>query len=843
MNMKTALTFLFAIVSISAFSQPSQWSSRGVGGGGALFAPSVNPANPDEFFVGCDMSELFHTTDFGGSFSTVHFQTIQGGHNSKVQFTVNPNLRYCISYANDLATPVRSTNGGASWTPLPGNPDPSEETYSINVDYSIPGRVLISYYGEVYFSSDSGRTFTLAHHALNSGAGIVVGGVLFDGSNIFIGMNDGLLVSTNGGASFALSTVTGIPANQAIFSFAGAKQGPTVRLFCLTGSASSIYAGMPASDYWNFLQGVYSLDYGAGNWAPKMTGISVGTDFLMLVAMASNDINTVYLGGSSTSGAPNIMKTTNGGTNWTHVFNSANNQNIATGWCGAGGDRGWGYAECPFGLTVSPNNPSRMLFTDFGFVHTSSDGGTNWRQAYVSTPDQNPAGSNIPPGKSYHGIGLENTTCWQIFWTDANNLFACFSDIKGVRSTDGGNSWSFNYTGHAANSMYRLVKHPSNGKLYGATSNVHDMYQSTRLQDNILDAADAQGKIIYSVNNGAAWRQVHSFGHPVFWVALDPTNPNRMYSSVIHSTQGGIFVSNDIQNDSLSTWSRVAIPPRTEGHPASIVVLNDGTIVCTFSGRRNVSGTFTASSGVFVSTDGGVSWLDRSDNGMRYWTKDIVLDPNDPSQNTWYVGVFSGWGGPPNGLGGLYRTTNRGVSWTRINSLERVTSCTFHPQNTNELYLTTETTGLWRSTNITTPSPTFSLVASYPFRQPERVFFNPYNSNEVWVTSFGNGMKAGTSSSTTVQMDGVPIQPSLAQNYPNPFNPLTTIAFTLPVRSHSRLTIYDVLGRRVAMLVDQDLDAGTHSAVWDATNAASGVYLYTLKTNGYQETKRLVLLK
>ena len=841
---RVILAFVLGIPGF-AFSQPAEWSTRGVGGGGALFAPSINPSSPNEFYAGCDMSELFHTTDYGASFSTVAFQSIQGGNNSTVRFTTNPNLLYCISYANDQALPVRSTNGGTTWSVLAGNPDASEETYSINVDYSVPGRVLISYYGDLYFSADSGRTFSHAHHAVNSGAGVVVGGVLFDGNNIFVGTNDGLLVSTNGGTSFTTSPVTGIPSGEAIFSFAGARQGSTVRLFCLTGAATSIYAGMPASDYWDFLRGVYSLDYGSGNWTARTSGISVGTDFLMLVAMASNNVNTVYLGGGSTAGAPNIMKSTNAGSNWVHVFNVSNNQNIATGWCGTGGDRGWGYAECPFGIATAPNDPSRVIFSDFGFVHTSSDGGANWRQAYVAAADQNPPGSNTPPRKAYHSIGLENTSCWQVFWTDANNMFACFSDIKGVRSTDGGASWSFNYTGLAANTMYRIVKHPT-GKLYAATSNVHDMYQSTRLQDAILDANDTEGKIISSTNGGAAWRLVHSFSHPVFWVAVDPTNANRMYASVIHSTQGGIFISNDIQNDSLSTWTRVTAPPRTEGHPASIMVLNDGMVVCTFSGRRNSSGTFTASSGVFASTDHGTTWADRSDNGMRYWTKDIVLNPNDPAQNTWYVGVFSGWGGPPNGLGGLYRTTNRGVSWTRINSLDRVTSCTFNPQNLNELYLTTETDGLWRSANITIANPTFSLVSSYPSRQPERVFFNPYNPAEMWVSSFGSGMKVGISSSTrVVGNEPGPGQFRLEQNYPNPFNPTTKIQFALPegTYGHTSLRVYDILGREVATLMDEVKKPGSYETTFDGANLPSGVYFCRLQAGGLTETRRFLLLR
>jgi hypothetical protein len=136
--------------------------------------------------------------------------------------------------------------------------------------------------------------------------------------------------------------------------------------------------------------------------------------------------------------------------------------------------------------------------------------------------------------------------------------------------------------------------------------------------------------------------------------------------------------------------------------------------------------------------------MDVSDAGMRYWTKDIVIDPADAAQNTWYVGVFSGWGGPANGLGGLYRTTDRGAHWTKINALDRVTSITFNPSDPNDAYLTTETEGLWHSSNTRAANPVFARVPSYPFRQPERVFFNPHNRSEVWITSFGQGLMVGT---------------------------------------------------------------------------------------------------
>jgi hypothetical protein len=719
---------------------PGVWDPRGIGGGGSMFSPSINPADDSEFYVACDMSGLYHTTDFGASYTTLPFFQIQGAGNAKVCFTTNPLVRYCISYIDDMARPVRSADGGTTWSVLSGNPDDGETTFSIFADYVHPDRVIISYYSAVYFSGNGGAGFTDIHDAADAGAGVVLGGTFFSGDTIVLGTNDGLIVSTDGGAHFTAAAAAGIPSGQAIFSFAGAKQGSVIRFFCLTAAAADIYVGIPGTDYAGFMQGVYSLDWPGGTWTPRMNGIAAGSDFPMYVAMAVNDVNVAYLGGST--GDPLVLKTSNGGAGWSPVFNTSNNQNIVTGWTGVGGDRGWGYGECLFGIAVAPFNANRAVISDMGFVHKTSDGGVTWQQGYVSPADQHVANTVIPAGQSYHSVGMENTSCWQVFWSDSTDLFAPYTDIRGVRSTDAGMSWSFGYSGLTANTTYRVVKNAA-GTLYAATSNIHDLYQSTRLADAQLDAADAEGRILFSVDHGATWQNVHLFGHPVFWIALDPDDQNTMYASVVHSTLGGVFVTRDLSNGAASTWTRLPAPPRTEGHPACIAVLRDSTVVCTYSGRRTASG-FTASSGTFVYSPSLRTWTDVSHSGMYYWTKDIIVDPFDVSQNTWYAGVFSGWGGPPNGLGGLYRTSNRGQSWTRISGLDRVTSCTFNPADPAELYVTTETSGLWHSSDITAGSPAFSRVDSYPFRQPERVFFNPYNPSEIWVTSFGNGLRVGS---------------------------------------------------------------------------------------------------
>ena len=84
---------------------------------------------------------------------------------------------------------------------------------------------------------------------------------------------------------------------------------------------------------------------------------------------------------------------------------------------------------------------------------------------------------------------------------------------------------------------------------------------------------------------------------------------------------------------------------------------------------------------------------------------------------------------------------------------------------------------------------------------------------------------------------------NLEQNYPNPFNPETVIKYEVPENSFVTLKVYDILGREVVTLVNQQLSPGKYSVNFDGSNLAGGLYLYTLKSGNYSSTKKLILLK
>ncbi|UCF65198.1 MAG: discoidin domain-containing protein, partial [bacterium] len=83
----------------------------------------------------------------------------------------------------------------------------------------------------------------------------------------------------------------------------------------------------------------------------------------------------------------------------------------------------------------------------------------------------------------------------------------------------------------------------------------------------------------------------------------------------------------------------------------------------------------------------------------------------------------------------------------------------------------------------------------------------------------------------------------LENNYPNPFNPKTIISWHLEVSSRVNLTIYNLAGQTIATLVDDRFPAGSHSVEWDASHFSSGVYLYKLETEGFVETRKMILMK
>jgi hypothetical protein len=99
------------------------------------------------------------------------------------------------------------------------------------------------------------------------------------------------------------------------------------------------------------------------------------------------------------------------------------------------------------------------------------------------------------------------------------------------------------------------------------------------------------------------------------------------------------------------------------------------------------------------------------------------------------------------------------------------------------------------------------------------------------------------SSVERVVQRGLPGEFRLAQNYPNPFNPATQIGFELPAAGHAVLSVFDLLGREVARLVDEPLEAGSYRVQFDASHLATGTYVYRLKIGESTVSRQMLLVR
>lgn len=145
----------------------------------------------------------------------------------------------------------------------------------------------------------------------------------------------------------------------------------------------------------------------------------------------------------------------------------------------------------------------------------------------------------------------------------------------------------------------------------------------------------------------------------------------------------------------------------------------------------------------------------------------------------------------------------------------------------------------WEKIGFVEGNGTTSGVSSYTFVDKE-LTPGAYNYRIKQIDFDGTFKFYNLSESIEI---GIPDKFELAQNYPNPFNPITVIAYQLPISENVTLKVFDILGKEVAVLVDEYKSAGNHYIEFNASNLSAGVYMYKIVAGSFSETKKLVFLK
>ncbi len=365
---------------------------------------------------------------------------------------------------------------------------------------------------------------------------------------------------------------------------------------------------------------------------------------------------------------------------------------------------------------------------------------------------------------------------------------------------------------------------------------------------------DSTGIVYKTVNKGANWSLLETGSDPIRTVYV--VSQTEIYtlgrSYLLHSTNGGgmwnpvFFQYYDLYDIRFQDFSTIYL--------------------CGYKQTDN--------RGVLI----------RSSNGGIYWNFTFIFENSNklfcirfPNQSTGYVC----------GQNGTMRKVVEGVTdWLLIN--------TGTSRNLNSMYFFNETSGFaagdnatllktvnggypWFHMNINAANVDFRSIEFYDANTGFICGTNGYiaktsDGGDNWIQqtsnvttaintiqflnrdtlySAGNAGKflrtytGGDPIGISEISNSLPDQYSLSQNYPNPFNPLTKIEFAISGQSVAQtfLSVYDVLGNEVAVIVNQDLKPGVYEVDWDASSYPSGVYFYKLQAGEFSQTKKMILVK
>ena len=358
------------------------------------------------------------------------------------------------------------------------------------------------------------------------------------------------------------------------------------------------------------------------------------------------------------------------------------------------------------------------------------------------------------------------------------------------------------------------------------------------------------GQILKSIDGGLSWTNI--------WGFTPPSRYYRFYSIKAFNKDtvfviGSVFI---VQSGTYGVFARTTNGGGTwtiQQYSQFFTSLHsDGDSVLYVSGRSGYIGK---------STDLGSNWIQlptnvnedindvifRSDNfglicgefGIRKSINSVdwyIVDTNKIDK----LSFFNNDIGFAVGMGVILKTTNAGENWNIVISDSKKRSEIYFG-SINEGYTIGDSGLIQKSTNgglswDTQISTTSNNLTSITF----------VNGSTGWVSgSSGAVLKTTNGGISKIHQSGgnIPHTHSLHQNYPNPFNPSTKIKFDIPRGSLVKLKIYDMLGREVAELVNEKLNAGVYEYEWNGINLPSGVYFYKLEAENFIETKRMVLVK
>jgi photosystem II stability/assembly factor-like uncharacterized protein len=363
---------------------------------------------------------------------------------------------------------------------------------------------------------------------------------------------------------------------------------------------------------------------------------------------------------------------------------------------------------------------------------------------------------------------------------------------------------------HSIDSSRGVYLSTNYGTTWSHTSLNQGVYALVIIGNNIFAGTYFNG-VYLSTDNGTTWAQTSLNDKSIYSLAV---NGNKLFAG---SISGGVRMGVYSSTDNGTTWTQTSL----NNQNIYSLAVNGNNI---FAGCQ--------SSGVYLSTNNGTTW---TQTPLNYPSGQSLAI----SGNNIFAGTLRHFNGT---FYGIYLSTNNGTTWSQTNlNNQDIFSLAVNGNNVfagalspNSFYVSNDNGTNWIQRNE-------GLIITS--RVDGLMIFNNY----IFAGTWGNGVwrrPLGELIGIKPISEQIPSHFDLEQNYPNPFNPTTKIQFDISeTHSNASLRIYDILGREMETIVNEQLNAGTYEVEWNASNYPSGVYYYKLIVGDYTDTKKMVLVK
>jgi photosystem II stability/assembly factor-like uncharacterized protein len=704
----------------------------GLCSGSSLHGASVSPLDPKTMLVQSDMSNAFYSHDGGLTWHLIHMKYLHGS-GSTAPAEYHPTDADVIYWTDTHLVKV-TRDRGVTWAAITETPpwDKSDYVRRIYLDPDYPQRLFVGTDRALFVTEDEGKNWTKAPTVSGRVFKIAVDRPSPKDKRVYyVGTADGVFRSDDAGATFGKKT-TGLPAG-VLTGFAGASSAEATILYACTPCtlvegklAGGMVRSMDKGEHWQrCMNPDIDVDPKLANNPASYQFVTASDKMPKRAYVYCNGVNYMPPDHST------VYRTDDAGDTWHAVYFSdprfktpGMECNVPLDWqTEALGNRWQGGTRA---LEINVGNPDMVVLTQERWYIYSQNAGKSWNLAHTGT-------RIVKDGQvSWLNNGLMETSCWDYYIDpfEKNRRYIAHTDIGFSRSIDGGESWIWGgptLPQGVENTTYQLAFEPQvSGKIFGAFSVTHDIPNYNSAYAGHFRRQHADGAVGVSLDHGATWTKLWSTKLPVTSVVLDPSSPkgNRtLYAAVF---EGGVYRS----FDDGKTWKEA--PNAGLGSEANkrclrIVIQPDGSLLNLVTGK--VKGE-TDGVGLYRSTDKGDTWTNIGAGQPWTWVKDFSVNPRDPKE----ILVAASRDHP-----GLYRTKDLGKTWELLTSKGREHfGGYFHPAHPGWIYLTltedAQESGLYLSQD---DGKTWKPFSQIPFANIQRVCFDPDDPEHIYLTTFG----------------------------------------------------------------------------------------------------------